>query len=106
MERWWNDTDSGKTEVRGEREICLIVTLSTTAPTPNGLKLNPGPHGERPVTNRLIHGTALRDANKKGGLCNFSKRSCFRFKQRRTAVLSLAVMRHGLNGFASFRFTK
>jgi len=34
MEKWWNDTGQGKTEVQGEKKkTCLSATLSGTNPT-------------------------------------------------------------------------
>jgi hypothetical protein len=38
---------------------CLSATLTTKSPTWTNLGTNLGFHGERPVTNRLSHGTAL-----------------------------------------------
>jgi len=56
MDYWWNDTDRGKPKYL---EInCAITTL----PTINLVRAGPGSNqdlrGERPVTNRIRHGTA------------------------------------------------
>jgi hypothetical protein len=40
------------------RKTCPSATLSTTNPTWTDPGSNPGLSGERPVTNRLSHGTA------------------------------------------------
>jgi hypothetical protein len=42
-------------------ETCLIVTLSPIKVTWAGLKSNPALRNEMSVTNRLCHGTALKD---------------------------------------------
>jgi hypothetical protein len=39
-------------------QTCSSATLSTTNPTWTNPGLNPGLRGERPETNRVIHGTA------------------------------------------------
>jgi hypothetical protein len=41
-------------------KTCHSVTLSTTNPTWTDPGSNPGIRGERPATNRLSHGTALK----------------------------------------------
>jgi hypothetical protein len=60
MEHQWNEIDRGKPTTR--RKTCPSATLSTTNLT---LDLTwdrtPGLRGERPATNRLSHGTALRE---------------------------------------------
>jgi hypothetical protein len=48
---------AGETEVLGEN--LPSATFSTTNPTWIDPGANPGLRGERPVTNRLSHGTAL-----------------------------------------------
>ena len=57
VEQLWNDTDRGKAEVLGEKK-CSNATLSTTNLTRTDLTWYLGPHGERPVTVFLSHGTA------------------------------------------------
>jgi hypothetical protein len=57
MEQWWNDIFAGETEVLGEN--LPSATLFTTNPTWIDPEANPGLRGERPVTNRLSHGTAF-----------------------------------------------
>ena len=59
MEHRWNEIYRGKPKYSGEKP-CPIATLSTTNPTSTDLGSNPGLHGERPATNSLSHGTALR----------------------------------------------
>jgi hypothetical protein len=49
---------AGETEVLGEN--LPSVTLSTTNPTWIDPGAMPGLRGERPATNRLSHGTALK----------------------------------------------
>jgi hypothetical protein len=60
MEHRWNEIDRGKPKYYGEK-TCPSATLSTTNPTWTDPASNPGLHGERPETNRLIYGTALRN---------------------------------------------
>jgi hypothetical protein len=57
MEHQWNETDREKPTTR--RKTCTSATLSTTNLTWNDPGSNPGLCGERPVTNRLSHGTVL-----------------------------------------------
>jgi hypothetical protein len=56
MEHRWNESDRGNQSTRGK--TCPSATLSTTNPTWTDPWSNPGLLGERPVINRLGHGTA------------------------------------------------
>jgi hypothetical protein len=56
-ERWWNDILTAENR-RTRRKTYSSVTLSTTNPTWIDPGVNPGLHGEGPVTNDLSHGTA------------------------------------------------
>jgi hypothetical protein len=58
MEQKWKDIDRGKPRVL--RETCLSANLSTTTPTWTAMGANPGLRGEKPATNRLSCGTAIR----------------------------------------------
>jgi len=62
--RCWNDTDRGKTEIRGRRKTCFSSTLSTTHIVSPDLGSKLGLHGERAVTNRLNHGTTYENEHK------------------------------------------
>jgi hypothetical protein len=57
MEHQWNKINRGKPTTR--RKTCPSATLSSTNLTWTDPGSNPGLRGERPVTNRLSHGTAL-----------------------------------------------
>ena len=57
MEQCWNDADGGNRSRR--KKTCHSATLSTTSPTRADLERNPGPHDDRPATDRLSHGKAL-----------------------------------------------
>jgi hypothetical protein len=57
-ERRWNDIDGENRKTR--RKTCPSATLSTTNPTWIDPGANPGLRGERPATNDLSHGTAIR----------------------------------------------
>ena len=56
---WCNDTDRGKTEELGEKPVKFL--LSTLNLTWTALGSNPRLRRERTTTNRLSHGTALKD---------------------------------------------
>jgi hypothetical protein len=58
MEHRWNEIDRGKLKYLGVK-TCPSATLSTTNLTWTEPGSNPGFRGERPVTNRLSHGTAV-----------------------------------------------
>jgi len=53
MEYRWNDPDGGNPKYGDEN--CPNATSSTTNPTWDDLRLNPGFRFERTKTNRLIH---------------------------------------------------
>jgi hypothetical protein len=56
MDQWWNDTDMVKlTHLEKTLSQCKCIHLTWTGPG-----LNWGLCGERPVTNHLSHGTALK----------------------------------------------
>jgi hypothetical protein len=58
MERWWNDTDRRKTEVLGKKHVTVkLYVPEISSWTDEGLNL--GLRGDRPVTNRPTHGTAM-----------------------------------------------
>jgi hypothetical protein len=54
MEHQWNEIDRGKPKYSGKN--LSSATLSTTNPTLNNPRSNPGLRGGRPATNRLSHG--------------------------------------------------
>jgi hypothetical protein len=58
-ERWWNDILAGGNR-RTRRKSCPSATLSSINPTWIDPGANPALRGERPATNDLSHGTALR----------------------------------------------
>jgi hypothetical protein len=53
----WLDEEK-QIEPKYSQKTCLSTNLSTTDPTGTDLGLNPCHCGEKPATNRLIHGTA------------------------------------------------
>jgi hypothetical protein len=58
-ERRWNDILTGKNR-RTRRKTCPSANLSTTNPTWIDPGANPSFRGERPATNDLSHGSALK----------------------------------------------
>jgi hypothetical protein len=57
MVHWWNNSQHRR-QMYSERNG-LSYTLSTTNPISSALRLNPGFHGEKPVTNCLSYGTTM-----------------------------------------------
>jgi hypothetical protein len=62
MDSYGEIRDTGKKK-KTRRKTCASATLSTTNPTRADQGTNPDLSGERPVTNRLSHETALRNVS-------------------------------------------
>ena len=58
MKNWWNGTDRGTPNNLGANNSC--ATSYTTNPRLASVRLNLGLRVEKPATNRLSPGTALR----------------------------------------------